>query len=495
MTRQAIAQFPVLRKARSVRRPTSLVLGPTLMLPIAVVTIILTMSSTDPWLTVACIVVLILGAKLLWRVGEPPILFAAFFIQWMQISLLIIQASFTDIRTTDIYFPPGIFTATWLSLGGLLVLAGGIRLVIGKASKERSLGQFRAEIWQYSPKKVFLSYVGAQVVVFGIDRVTHLYAGLSQLILAMSAFRWVFFFVLAVAVIVQKRGYMFLALAFTFELVLGFISFFSDFKQVFLVFALAALTARPNVNARIATALAAIFGAVLVLLAGWSVVKMDYRDYLNMGTGKQTVLVDPMDRLNQIVGLMWNHGLPNLGKGFDRLAKRIEYTYYFGAAVDFVPAATPYTGGEIWSKTLIHILTPRLLFPDKPSLEADISNTKRYTGLSITADDTIKETEIPLGYMAESYIDFGPYLMFAPLFILGLLYGAQYRYLANLPRYKVFAYGAMPVVLQPFATYEMTIIKIVGSSLTIFAATYIVFLVVVPLVDRRIRTKRNLARI
>jgi hypothetical protein len=495
MTKQAVTHFPVLRKAPRVRRLTSLALGPTLTLPIAAVTIFLMASSTEPWLTAASIVVLIIGAKLLWRVGEPPILFAAFFLQWMQVSLLVMRASFTDIRMTNFYFPPGIFTATWLSLGGLLVLAGGIRLMVGKAAPGHMLAQFRAEVWQYSPQKAFVSYLVAQVVVVGIDRVTWLYSGLSQVFLALSAFRWVFFFVLAVIVMIQRRGYILLAFVFMFELMLGFMSFFSDFKQVFLVFAVAALTARPKVNARIGSAVVAIFAVVLVLLAGWSVVKIQYRDYLSAGTGKQTVLMAPMERLYQIVDLMWTEGLPNLGAGFERLARRIEYTYYFGAAVDYVPASTPHTGGEIWGKTIIHVLTPRLLFPDKPPLEADVVNTKRYTGLNITADETIKDTEVPMGYMAESYIDFGPYWMFAPIFFLGLLYGAQYRYLANIPRYKVFAYGAMPVVLQPFATFEMTSVKIVGGSLVIFAATYIALRVVAPLVHRWMRAKRYSARI
>jgi hypothetical protein len=120
----------------------------------------------------------------------------------------------------------------------------------------------------------------------------------------------------------------------------------------------------------------------------------------------------------------------------------------------------------------MHILTPRLLFPDKATLTPDVLNTQHYSGLLLTWK-TNQNTEIPMGYMAESYIDFGPVGMFAAIFLLGALYGLQYRYIITRTRHLIFAFGAAPVVMMPASHYEYTIVKILGSSI----ATFLVFLI------------------
>ena len=74
---------------------------------------------------------LVAGAQLLWRPGEPPILFAAFFIQWLQISLSLFRASFYGVELHELLLGSnGIVAATWLSLFGLMALAVGIRLIL-----------------------------------------------------------------------------------------------------------------------------------------------------------------------------------------------------------------------------------------------------------------------------------------------------------------------------------------------------------------------------
>jgi hypothetical protein len=247
-------------------------------------------------------------------------------------------------------------------------------------------------------------------------------------------------------------------------------------------------------NLRVAAAILPFLAGCILLLAAWSEVKMQYRDYLSEGTGHQTVLVGVTDRLNKIADLLWVDGLGNLGDGFDRMLKRIEYTFFFGAVIDHVPAVVPYAGGAIWGAAIEHVLEPRLLFPNKPPLPPDVANTEKYTGMRLTLEGRIADTEIPMGYMAESYVDFGPILMFVPIFLLGLLYGAEYRYLAN-QRLKLFAYGAMPVVLQSASEFGLTAVKILGSNLTIFLAIYIVLRFLAPTIQRLIMARRNLARI
>ena len=49
-----------------------------------------------------------------------------------------------------------------------------------------------------------------------------------------------------------------------------------------------------------------------------------------------------------------------------------------------------------------------------------------YTGSRVAG--TEEGTSIGIGYMAESYIDFGPIYMFVPILLLGVFYGLIYRY-------------------------------------------------------------------
>jgi hypothetical protein len=464
-------------------RPAYLRLGTPMWALIAPALMITSALSTEPTLTFASLVVLVVGAQLLWRPGEPPILFAAFFIQWLQISLSLFRASFYGLELHQLLAgSDGIVTAAWLSLFGLMALACGVRLML-RGVGPGAWDVLIFEIQQYSLKKAFIAYWIAQFVFFELETVTWWYPGLTQPLLALSNLRWVFFFVVATIVFVKKRGYSLLVILFLFEMVRGFLSFFSDFTEVFLIAALAFITARPKINAWTIAVTSVIFAGVLVLSAAWSVVKLDYRDFLNGGTGRQVVTVGPTERLDRISDLMLNQGLTRLSEGFDLLARRIEYTFFFGRVVERVPNVLPYDDGALWGDAILRIFTPRLLFPDKSPLAADVLTTQHYSGLSLTWS-TNSNTEIPLGYMAESYIDFGPAGMFVPIFLLGLLFGAQYRYLITRPRYLLFAYGAAPVILMPMAQYGWSAAKILGGNVTSFAAFYLAMLLVVPRIHR-----------
>jgi hypothetical protein len=470
-------------------RPAYLRLGAPALALIAPVVMILAALSTEPTLTFASLVVLIAGAQLLWRPGEPPILFAAFFIQWLQISLSLFRASFYGVGLHELLVSShGIVTATWLSLFGLMVLAVGIRLML-RGVGPGAWATLIFEIQQYSLKKALVAYWIAQIVFFELETVTWSYPGLTQPLLALVNLRWVFFFVVAMIVFVKKRGYSLLVILFLFEMVRGFLSYFSDFTLVFLIAALAFITARPKINAWTIAVTSMIFAGVLVLSAAWSVVKDNYRDFISGGTGQQIVVVGPMERLDRISDLMLNQGLTHLSNGFDRLARRIEYTYYFGRVVDRVPRMLPYDDGALWSDAVLRIFTPRLLFPDKSPIAAEVLTTQHYVGQALTWA-TNDQTEIPLGYMAESYIDFGPVGMFMPIFLLGLLFGAQYRYLITRRRYFLFAYGAGSVILMPMSQYGSGAAKILGGNITSFAVFYVTFLLVVPRIHRWIQVSR-----
>jgi hypothetical protein len=238
---------------------------------------------------------------------------------------------------------------------------------------------------------------------------------------------------------------------------------------------------QPRLSAKMVIGVGSLSCALLSLAVIWSVVKMDYRNYQNEGTGAQISMAGTWDKLDELGELIGAIDSQRFFGGFDTLAQRVEYTRFFGLATDNVPTYIPYDDGGIWGAALYHIITPRLLFPDKAELTADIENTIRYTGLTFGGYG--HETEIPLGYMAESYIDFGPIGMMLPIFLLGLLLGFEYRYFASQRRYFVFAYGLTPVVFQVATSYEITAIKILGGNLTVFIVAYLAWKFAVPVVQ------------
>lgn len=444
------------------------------------VAILLALQSDDPLLTFACVAALPVLATLIWRAGEPPVAFAALSAQWLQVSVGTFRATADGVALNDLFASGGANYATWLSLAGLLVLALGIRFA-NVNRPPMDTGALHAELRSYRYARVLAAYVLAQCANLTFGGLIWFYPGLTQALLAATQLRWVFFFILAVTTLVQKRGYAYLAAATGFEIVLGFLSFFSDFRTVFFVLAVSYLMVRPRMSARMIASLAALFCMLVLLGSIWSAVKMDYRDYQNQGTGEQISMVGTWGKLRTLARLVGKMNAQSFLYGFDQLAERVEYTRFFGLVTDNVPSYLPYDGGAIWGAAIYHIVTPRLLFPDKADLTPDIENTKRYTGLDFAGGGN--ETEIPLGYMAESYIGFGPIGMLVPILLLGLLLGYEYRYFATRRSYLVFAYGLTPVVFQIATSYEATAIKILGGNLTVFAVSYLAWKFAVPSVQ------------
>ena len=95
-----------------------------------------------------------------------------------------------------------------------------------------------------------------------------------------------------------------------------------------------------------------------------------------------------------------------------------------------------------------------------------------------------------MGYMAESYIDFGPLLMFVPIGLLGLALGWIARYLALAALAPLYGQGAVAVTMLTIYPFEMHTVKLMGAILmtTLFYIVWLRF--AVPWVDPWLRTHR-----
>jgi hypothetical protein len=158
-------------------------------------------------------------------------------------------------------------------------------------------------------------------------------------------------------------------------------------------------------------------------------------------------------------------------RAFESGIDRIGYLDYFAYSIQNVPAHIPHERGALWFATIKHILMPRILFPNKEAVD-DNERTAKYALADVRYN---KGTSISIGYIGESYIDFGRYGMFVPILLLGIMYGLIYRwFILNAPNALFGTAFGTSLLLIPASPLETSNIKIMGT----IVAGFIVFAVI-----------------
>lgn len=434
--------------------------------------VLLGMLSSNVALTEASVLVLLLMVKLLFRRGEPPVLLYAMGYQWFQASVLIFRADLGGVPLEAVDTSASIAEATWLTLIGLLFVTLGMRLAIGQ---RLSLGDRDASVTMAGERSVKRLFI-ASILALGLSSVLSILAyfggGFKQPILTLGWVHWVVVYIFVYTALTQRRGYVMLGVIFFTELLVGFLGFFSEFKSILMVFLIAALAA-PGALRGARLRVVAVVGVFVVGLGiVWSCIKVPYRDFLNQGTGQQVVLVPVEDRIDKLAELVGSLTWEKLGEGGDILMKRLTYVHYFGESMETVPSRIPYENGQLWKEAILNPLMPRVLVPTKRVLD-DSVRTARYTATAVgMAEDG---ASVSLGYVAESYIDFGPLLMMVPLFFWGAFLGLGYRILTKPPRTRLLGNGgATTVICLVASVLEQSNAKLVGGVFLGFIVMYLV---------------------
>jgi hypothetical protein len=419
--------------------------------------------SSNPVLTPFAIIVLVVMLQLLWRHGEPPVLAFACTVQWLQASATIFYTDFYKVSLEQANGRIEFETATWLSLIGVFALAVGMRTAL--LGCRQSYGAWLAvEVGQVNVTKAFIAYLVCFTVGFAASEFSALVPSLAQPFGALVTLKWVMVFVLTYAVLEQRNGYPLLTAVIFIELALGLLGFFAAFKNVFFILLIVAMTSPLALRGRrlVLTAAAAVglffFGVV------WSAVKAEYRDFINAGTEQQVALVSTENRMTELGNLVGNLSWDHFTSGLDNLVLRVGYTNLFALTLMNVPGQVPYENGRLWLESLKHIAMPRLLFPEKASVD-DSERATLYTGVQVAGAE--QGTSIGIGYIAESYVDFGPFGMFGPIFPLGFGLGFVYRAFVVYPRQKLLSAAVVTAIIV-FNSYaiETSNIKIVGGTVT-----------------------------
>jgi len=349
--------------------------------------------------------------------------------------------------------------ATIAGYTGLLVMFSPIIYFQNKIPTV-SLETLRAHAGKLSIDKTFKAYIIAFFVTNALAGVALSLGGWAQIVLSFVNIKWFFFLLFGFQVVLKKRMQKQFYLAMGFEFIMGFFSYFSDFKTV--VFFIGFIYIIFLVKVYLQQILVALLALTIVFYGGvfWSSIKGEYRAFLNQGSNRQSVDVSKNQALDKLLELSDKQDRSSFSQSIVTFLDRIQYTYHLAKSMDRVPSVIPYQDGANWGETLEFVLTPRILNPDKATYQASTKTTK-YTGIGYAGARS--GTSVSLGYFADGYIDFGYFGMFIPLLILGFIYGASYFYFVkNSSNNFVFNFSVVGGIFMEFLALEMDSTYLLG---------------------------------
>ncbi len=419
-------------------------------------------TTANPILTPVAVLVPIVCGILLWRPGEPPVLVFACAMQWLQAASVIFYVDLYGISLSQAGGPE-FERATWLSLGAIVALTAGMRLALLRSGPSR-YALLRNEALRTNIGAALAGYLSCFSIAVLAQRFAWDIPALTQVIYALITLKWCALFILAYCIVEQQKGYLFLGLIAVVEVAIGLLGFFAGFKSVFFVLFVVALTSPFALRGRRLTVTLLLAITLFCMGTVWSAIKSEYREFLNQGTDQQVVTVSVDESAGKLGDLLSNLTWDNFMDGLDAMLLRVGYVRFFALTLINVPDAVPYENGALWAGAVKHVVTPRLFFPDKGTI-SDSERTTLYTGVLVAGEE--QGTSIGIGYVAESYVDFGPIWMFAPIFLLGAFFGIIYRVFIIHARFKLIGTAiASAILIFGAYTIETSNIKIVGGNVT-----------------------------
>jgi hypothetical protein len=433
--------------------------------------LMLSFLTINPYHTFAAVLFVPIAAKLLWRRNEPPFLFLAIVLQWTQVCVKVFYADFYNLPFSKVFeFQRFISEAYFLSLIGLMTMCSGIWLILRKVPiLERK--SFYETVNKYDTKRIAVVYLLACVLIPVIKVIGNSSGGMQQFFEKLVNISWSLFLIFYLIVHIKNEHSKLFYVIFSFQLLLSFTGFYSSFKEFFMFLLLGYLMLHQK-NFRLKQLL--VIGILGItgfnVFVVWTYIKPEYRSYLNSSTknGKEVTPQDSFKKLNALVSKMNSKSYDD---GVKRLIERTSYIDYFSAALQHVPAVVKHEDGNLWKEALLHVVTPRIFFPNKPIID-DSKLASEYTGVEMAGLD--KGTSITLGYMGESYVDFGTTVMFVPIFLFGLGLGIIYKHILSSSINQVWGIALVLPLFFQLNLFEQALIKMVGGTIAYFMVLAII---------------------
>jgi hypothetical protein len=419
----------------------------------------------NDWLVTLALLAWWLIFKLVTLGDRIPVLFLALTFAFMQAAVGVFYVGFTGrematVLTSD-YRPAVMCGMAWV-----IAIALGVRL--GTTFAGRRLTE-DIEYFEYlCGWPILLAAYGVTIAVEGTSsQLAGDYPSIRHIIITLTVIRLgVLFLVLRRLVQPVLRLHLFV-LVVGFEVVLGFSGFFAGFREP-LMFGTLALLEGFNLKDKKRLAMLAV---LVAMMAGTSLVWMGIRSTIRSEEVEfDTAGPTQKQRINRAYSLSNTFVASDpqyLKSTFDGLIDRMWTIYYPALAMARVPTVTEHTNGTLITAAIQHVLTPRVIFPDKEELPSDSDMVRKYTGLFVAGRES--GTSIAFGAMAESYIDFGIPLMFMPPLLFGVLCGVAYGWMQRTMHHRELAAGTITVIFWiTLYLFERSWANTLGESIGLF---------------------------
>lgn len=429
-----------------------------LLLPLGVIcAIAAALASPSPFLGVYGIAGLLLIFRLFWTRRQPAIIFWALLHQWVQVNLPLLHAGVTGGQLAEVlHYRAHADDAYLLGMSGLTAFALGLWTVTRRLHPETLTGWLD----RLDPRRALRAYL-AFIAIYAAASFVPL-PGMGQLLVALGFLKWGFFYIFFSAVLHTGRYRPALALGILLEFFFSLFSIFASFKAI-LIMPLILLPVFFTRRLRFGQLLALAALALVLIGVGlvWTAVKMDYRKFMAAGERGQVINVSRAEAMGELARLVADLDADKLSTSVVAMTERLSYIDFLSGVMGNVPARLPHEEGKVALAALTHVVTPRILFPEKEVLHDSLFLNK-YLG-EYVADYTT--TSMSVGYVGDLYIDFGWYAPLA-VFCLGLLLGGEFLILYRLggnPGWGVFLTMPMFFLLYLF---EVSLIKQIGLLTT-----------------------------
>ncbi len=425
--------------------------------------------SEEPGLVLFGAIIFILMLYAFYSHTLPPVLLLTAFFQWFFYYAKLLVAITRGEPVSQIDYVSN--TKPEIIFLGLLATASffvGVFLT-SRRTTVLSFKEMKAFCLGIDLRKLLSIYVSVYVLLFIAGNLIWILPGLTQPLFILLLFRWSIFFLLFITVFFQNRFKSVLLLLVLLDVLVSFISFFSNFKEVIYFSFLAYWVFVFQSSIRSKVVAAALVVITIFLGIYWTAIKKDYRDFLNKGTGGQVVLTSRAESYNKLLELAGTVDQARMEKSFDDLIERLSWVGAFDGVYKRVPAKVPHEEGALWMTGITRPFMPRLLFPDKKSL-ADSKELNKYSALGVDE----KNTSISLSMVAGSYVDFGPRGMHFALLVFGLFCGWVYRRAVIWGRHPVIGYGLTMPLIYLMQINEQSINRMVSAMFLYFLVLWFV---------------------
>ena len=436
--------------------------------------IFILLGSSNVFLWLVSGIALFIAVLLLWTQWSTPVLLWVAGMNWLPV---ITDIGLADLSGHNLLNTNGGYRAEaiLLSLCSMVALALGMRW--GRSIFRNKLCLPVRGPQQITTKRVLIAYFLCFPLMVSISIAMRLLPSLTQPLLAIGLVKFVIIYILAASIFESGQGFAWLIIVLLVETVTGLTGYFANYKEAYFIvlIAMASTHRRPRIGL-------IIFGAcsvavVIWLSLVWTAVKPEYRMWVSGYTGEQVIVRPLGERVAWMSDHMFSRAI-DFDATSTTLLKRVGYTQFYADILQRLNEGVIPDGNNFYVKAIVHVLTPRVLFPDKGNLN-DSAITTALTGRRIGSN-----TSMSVGYTAQANVDFGVPGMFAVIFLIGVMVVAIVRYFMTRPGPLFLRQGCATACVFVRFNYGTDIDKALGIVLTGFLALAVILKYGYPFVAR-----------